>query len=258
MSAEYLGETFDIHGGGIDLVFPHHENEVAQSECAHRGAPVARYWMHNGHLNVEGAKMSKSLGNFVTIHELLHEQEFGDRKWPGAVLRLAMLMTHYRQPIDWTVKRLEDAERALRRMLYTVHQGVILNLPSDMTMPQPSSGLIDALLDDLNTPLAVGFHLNELMKAANPMGTFDFTLSAQLWADLLFLGVDPIQYFREQPNTFMEIDFKKEEIDALVDKRNEARRAKDFAEADRIRDELDAKGIVLKDGLDGTTWEVKR
>ncbi len=110
MSWAHLGETFDIHGGGIDLVFPHHENEIAQSCCAFGREVMANYWMHNGFLQVEGEKMSKSLGNFVTIHELLHTEKFGGRKWPGEVLRLAMLRTHYRQPIDWTVKALEEAE----------------------------------------------------------------------------------------------------------------------------------------------------
>ena len=115
MSWAHLGETFDIHGGGIDLVFPHHENEIAQSCCAFDREVMANYWMHNGFLQVEGEKMSKSLGNFVTIHELLHTEKFGGRKWPGEVLRLAMLRTHYRQPIDWTVKALEEVETALRR-----------------------------------------------------------------------------------------------------------------------------------------------
>ena len=116
MSWAHLGETFDIHGGGIDLVFPHHENEIAQSCCAFGREVMANYWMHNGFLQVEGEKMSKSLGNFVTIHELLHTEKFGGRKWPGEVLRLAMLRTHYRQPIDWTVKALEEAETSVAPM----------------------------------------------------------------------------------------------------------------------------------------------
>ncbi len=109
MSWKHLGESFDIHGGGIDLVFPHHENEIAQSRCAFHSGVMANVWMHNGFLQVEGEKMSKSLGNFVTIHELLHTEKFGGRKWPGEVLRLAMLRTHYRQPIDWTVQRLDGS-----------------------------------------------------------------------------------------------------------------------------------------------------
>ena len=115
MSWKHLGEVFDIHGGGIDLVFPHHENEIAQTRCAFGHDVMANVWMHNGFLQVEGEKMSKSLGNFVTIHELLNTEKFGGRKWPGEVLRLAMLRTHYRQPIDWTVKALEEAESTLRR-----------------------------------------------------------------------------------------------------------------------------------------------
>ena len=117
MSSQYLGEVFDIHGGGIDLVFPHHENELAQSCSAFGHDVMANVWMHNGHLQVEGEKMSKSLGNFVTIHELLHTDKFGGRSWPGEVLRLAMLKTHYRQPIDFTVKALEEAEQTLRPMV---------------------------------------------------------------------------------------------------------------------------------------------
>ena len=139
--------TFDIHGGGIDLVFPHHENEIAQSCCAFGSERMANLWMHNGFLQVEGEKMSKSLGNFVTIRELLMTEAFGGRKWPGEVLRLAMLRTHYRQPIDWTVRALEEAEATLDRWYETVGDAT----PGGDVAPT----VIDALSDDLNTPAAI-------------------------------------------------------------------------------------------------------
>ena len=139
--------TFDIHGGGIDLVFPHHENEIAQSCCAFGSSRMANVWMHNGFLQVEGEKMSKSLGNFVTIHELLHTTKFGDRKWPGEALRLAMLRTHYRQPIDWTVKALEEAEATLDRWYDAV---------GDVEAGgEPDGDVLNALTDDLNTPAVI-------------------------------------------------------------------------------------------------------
>ncbi|MGE5389141.1 MAG: cysteine--tRNA ligase, partial [Hyphomicrobiales bacterium] len=150
MSWAHLGETFDIHGGGIDLVFPHHENEIAQSCCAFDREVMANYWMHNGFLQVEGEKMSKSLGNFITIHDLLHTEKFGGRKWPGEVLRLAMLRTHYRQPIDWTVKALEEAETALRRWAEFVKKRETTGDSGAF-----SHQFAAALADDLNTPLAV-------------------------------------------------------------------------------------------------------
>ncbi|HEY8125661.1 MAG TPA: cysteine--tRNA ligase [Methylocystis sp.] len=150
MSWAHLGETFDIHGGGIDLVFPHHENEIAQSCCAFGQDVMANYWIHNGFLQVEGEKMSKSLGNFVTIHELLHTEKFGGRKWPGEVLRLAMLRTHYRQPIDWTVKALEEAEKTLQTWM-----GVVSNLDfSSVGIAEPKA-VLASLADDLNTPAAL-------------------------------------------------------------------------------------------------------
>ena len=145
MSWKHLGEEFDIHGGGIDLVFPHHENEIAQSRCAFHTPVMANYWMHNGFLQVEGEKMSKSLGNFVTIHELLHTSKFGSNHWHGYVLRLAMLMTHYRQPIDWTIERLVEARRTLKAWIDCA-EGFDEN-----PVPVPVE-LISALSDDLNTP----------------------------------------------------------------------------------------------------------
>ncbi|WP_292533589.1 cysteine--tRNA ligase [Methylocystis sp.] len=235
MSAAHLGETFDIHGGGIDLVFPHHENEIAQSCCAFGRDVMANYWMHNGFLQVEGEKMSKSLGNFVTIHELLHTEKFGGRKWPGEVLRLAMLRTHYRQPIDWTVKALEEAETNLTRLLERV---------GDATATVISPEVVQALLDDLNTPLA----LSKLHSVRDP---------SILAGSLRIFGLPAKRYvLRAEPGAFT---LQGQEIEMRIFARNAARASKNWAESDRIRDELAAMGIALKDNKDGTTtWEVKR
>ncbi|WP_027685272.1 cysteine--tRNA ligase [Rhizobium leguminosarum] len=240
MSKRYLGDVFDIHGGGLDLIFPHHENEIAQSRCAHGTEVMANVWMHNGFLQVEGRKMSKSEGNFVTIHELLHTEIFGGRKWPGQVLRLAMLMTHYREPIDFSIKRLEEAERLLAKWPAT-----------DAGDAAPDESVLNALSDDLNTVAAVQA-LHALAQAAHTDPDVGATFAAT--ADLL--GLLPKR---------MEVDEAvASAIDALVAMRLEMLKAKNFTEADKIRDELSAKGIQLKDGKDPvtgervTTWEVKR
>ncbi|HEV7337617.1 MAG TPA: cysteine--tRNA ligase [Bosea sp. (in: a-proteobacteria)] len=236
--------VFDIHGGGIDLVFPHHENELTQSCCAfggEGGAPLmANIWMHNGFLQVEGEKMSKSLGNFVTINELLATESFGGRKWPGEVLRLTMLRTHYRQPIDWTVKALEEAERTL--LDWSAAAG-------DSTAGKVPAAVLDALSDDLNTSQVLA-ELHALRKAG------DF---AGLKASLDLLGIALPQVATTQIDPAL-----RDRVEAAIVARLEARRAKNFGESDRIRDELAAMGIALKDGKDPatgeaiTTWEVKR
>ncbi|MGR6466152.1 cysteine--tRNA ligase [Rhizobium sp. PAMB 3182] len=234
MSGRYLGDTFDIHGGGLDLIFPHHENEIAQSRCAHGSAVMANVWMHNGFLQVEGRKMSKSEGNFVTIHELLATEKFGGRTWPGDVLRLAMLMTYYREPIDFSIKRLEEAERMLAKWP--------AGLAADGDV-HPS--VLEALGDDLNTVAAIQA-LHHLASTNAP----EFAASAAL------LGVLPAK---------AEVsDDLSEAVAALVAMRLELIKAKNWGEADKIRDDLLAKGIQLKDGKDPetgervTTWEVKR
>ncbi len=240
MSGRYLGETFDIHGGGLDLIFPHHENEIAQSRCAHGTHVMANVWMHNGFVQVEGRKMSKSDGNFITIHELLHTETFGGRKWAGDVLRLAMLMTHYREPIDFSVKRLEEAERLLAKWP-----------AADTSDAEPDQTVLDALADDLNTVAAVQA-IHALAQAANadPEKLPAFAASAAL------LGVLPKKAVVD--------DAIAAAVDSLVEMRLEMLKAKNFAEADRIRDDLLAKGIQLKDGKDKetgervTTWEIKR
>jgi cysteinyl-tRNA synthetase len=228
---------FDIHGGGIDLVFPHHENEIAQSCSAFHSARMANFWMHNGFLQVESEKMSKSLGNFVTIHELLHTTKFGGRKWPGEVLRLAMLRTHYRQPIDWTVKALEEAEATLDRW----YESVGTSAPDGSVAPS----VIEALSDDLNTPGAI----SELHQLGHQRD------GRTLRASLQMLGIPMI--FRESLRDAVLVDAP--EIDALVATRAAARAAKNWAESDRLRDELAALGVAIKDNKDGTTtWEPKR
>ncbi|BCH60134.1 cysteine--tRNA ligase [Agrobacterium vitis] len=240
MSKRYLGEVFDIHGGGLDLIFPHHENEIAQSCCANDTSVMANMWMHNGFVQVEGRKMSKSDGNFFTINELLDTENFGGRKWPGEVLRLAMLMTHYREPIDFSVKRLEEAER------------LIAKWPTgEAGDAAPDQSVLDALTDDLNTVAAVQA-LHALASAANsdPSRLPAFVASAAL------LGLTAK---KAEVNEDLSAA-----IDALVEMRLEMLKTKNFAEADKIRDDLLAKGIQLKDGKSKdtgervTTWEVKR
>ncbi|QGM99028.1 cysteine--tRNA ligase [Methylocystis parvus] len=255
MSWAHLGETFDIHGGGVDLVFPHHENEIAQSCCAFSQPVMANYWMHNGFLQVEGEKMSKSLGNFVTIHELLHTEKFGGRKWPGEVLRLAMLRTHYRQPIDWTVKALEEAELSLKK--WAIETGVV-EVDGDgfgMGYGSPDGDgygggfagvriVLEALEDDLNTPFALtAIHAIED--------------SQELKAALNLIGVNVRSYARWVEGERRSVNV--EHVSSLIAARLAARLARNWGESDRIRDELAAMGIALKDNKDGTTtWEVKR
>jgi cysteinyl-tRNA synthetase len=252
MSEKHLGQVFDIHGGGIDLVFPHHENEIAQSRCVHETPVMANVWMHNGFLQVEGEKMSKSLGNFITIHELLATDTFGGQPWHGRVIRMAMLSTHYRQPIDWTVDRLVQARAHLAELAEILH-GIA---PADV----PHADVVAAISDDLNTPSAISI-IHGLAKSAR-RGNAE--TAAELKAALQFLGL----YDNEKPDDFFvgaaapAID--EVEICRLIAARLEARNAKDFKTADRIRDELAAKGIQLKDAKDAatgrivTTWEVKR
>jgi cysteinyl-tRNA synthetase len=249
MSAKHLGETFDIHGGGIDLVFPHHENEVAQSRCAHGTELMANVWMHNGFLQVEGEKMSKSLGNFVTPHELLREQ-------PGEAVRLAMLMTHYRQPINWTAKGLAEARRALDHW-YELTAAV----EADGGDAQPDPEVLAALSDDLNTPKAVSV-LHELRTAA-VHGDAEAARRLKTSARLMgLLQLTSAEWAAWRPESAAEIDAT--QVEALIAARIEARGAKNWAEADRIRDELVAMSVVLKDAKDPatgdlvTTWQIAR
>jgi cysteinyl-tRNA synthetase len=260
MSWKHLGEIFDIHGGGIDLVFPHHENEIAQSRCAFHTAVMANYWMHNGFLQVEGEKMSKSLGNFVTIRELLAQQAT-DPRW-GEILRLNMLRTHYRQPMDWTRANLSES----MTIYANLRRAVIL---ANRAHAKPSGALLDALADDLNTPAAIN-ELHQLAaKAMSPSGT-PADAAAELVGSLLLLGFDrAVDHVKEDPSLHAGLARAFEEdsarqkgldptwLDRQVEARAAARKAKNFAESDRIRDQLAGMGVVLKDNKDGTTtWEI--
>jgi cysteinyl-tRNA synthetase len=311
MAWKHLGEQFDIHGGGIDLVFPHHENELAQTACAFHADRMANVWMHNGFLQVEGDKMSKSLGNFVTIRELL-----GD--WTGAVVRYAMFQTHYRQPINWTTSRLEDARREIggwasmysgSEAHHDYQQRKFRKIP-----PQPTRELIAALADDLNTSNAITVLRRQFSEKSSTEGlTKEFFQNCEFLGllngenigaledthvsgtnvlpRLLFDAIPSVMSFRVgTANNRPEIVLRAEQdlaaigvkatirrdgyvdlapldksgeidsaaIDALISDRTAARARKDFKESDRIRDELAAMGVVIKDSKDGTTWEIAR
>jgi cysteinyl-tRNA synthetase len=247
MAWKHLGETFDIHGGGIDLVFPHHENEIAQTRCTFHTPGMANVWMHNGFLQVEGRKMAKSEGNFITISELLRSDNFGGRAWSGDVLRLAMLQTHYRQPIDWTVNGLELA-------FHTLDDWFRAAAPSPNG--PPNQGVVEALLDDLNTPRMIA-ELHAIRKQI-PYDQHG-KAAVELANTLSFLGFMQQNFFAWIAKMNDQVVGDSGRIDTLIDARNAARKTKDFKEADRIRDELHAMGVELEDHKDGTTtWKVKR
>jgi cysteinyl-tRNA synthetase len=254
MSWKYLGEIFDIHGGGIDLVFPHHENELAQTRCAFGHAIMAQVWMHNGHLQVKGDKMSKSLGNFVTIRDLWQGSVFGGRRWDGAVLRFALLRAHYRQPTDISLKALEEAEKTLLSWAALLPEAR-WNDPSS----ENSAAVVAALSDDLNTPLAITYLHQLAVEARNGVEL----ARIQLRNGALLLGLDlgELSATIEQERVLRR-DADPEwvaSINQLVTARNAARVAKDWLESDRIRNALLAMGVVLKDLKDGTSeWEPRR
>src|SRR4051812_577178 len=230
MSAAHLGETFDIHGGGLDLIFPHHENEIAQSRSAFGHAIMAKYWMHNGFLNISGEKMSKSLGNFFTVHELLDQ-------YPGEAIRLLLLSAHYRQPLDFTHEGLQQAKATLDRwygMLRSKAVGEANAVPQSVE---------DALSDDLNTPMAISaMHQLDDAPALRAGGVA-----------LGLLQQDPEAWFRWTPAGAS--GPTEAEIEAAIAARQAARKAKDFKQSDRIRDDLKTKGVILEDGPKGTTWK---
>jgi cysteinyl-tRNA synthetase len=238
MSEETLGPTFDIHGGGLDLIFPHHENEIAQSVCAHGGRPFARYWLHNGMLTVGGAKMAKSEGNFVTVRQALAEA-------PGEVIRLALLSTHYRDPLDWTEARLRQARQTLIRFYRA------LDLPGARTANAIEEKFLTALGDDLNVPLALSY-LHELTGAIYRAS--DDAERGQLQGALTAAG-QLLGLLEQPPKDFLGSGMADAGIDARVAARRQARKERRFADADKIRDELAAEGVVLEDiPGGGTIW----
>ena len=241
MSSKLLGNDFDIHGGGSDLIFPHHENECAQSCCAYPGTHFAHYWVHTGMLMINGVKMSKSLGNFYTVDEIL-------AKYPAEALRLLFLTTHYHQPFNFTFEGLEQAKNILDKF----YNALLKNADVLVEKVAPSEKLINALADDLNTPLALSY-LHETLSNLNKAETIEerSKYKSELLANAYMLGL----LYNDAENWFKGADEDNSEIEALIAKRAEAKKNKDWATADAIRNELKEKGIVLEDGPNGTTWK---
>ena len=236
MSERYLGQTFDIHAGGLDLIFPHHENEIAQSCCAHGTDEMARYWVHNGYVTVEGEKMSKSLGNFTTVREALDKHR-------GEAVRYALLNAHYRAPLDYSDASVSEAKQNLDKLYRAAGDA-----PASDSLPD---AFVAALSDDLNTPLAISV-LHKLAKSAN---NGDQQAASDLKACAAMLGLLQMTEDRWIKGSAGEGDLSDAAIEALIEERNQARLARDFAKADEIRDTLSQQGIALLDGADGTSWE---
>ena len=245
MAGKHLGRTIDIHAGGQDLIFPHHENELVQSSCAHDGEPFARYWLHNGFLSIEHEKMSKSIGNVLLVHELI-------RTIPGEVIRLALLSAHYRQPLDWSGETIESARKMLDR-LYGAIRGIDVSV-GERSATEPPGKVLAALKDDLNTPKAMAeiFNLAKMLNKADDEAERSRLATEILAAgDLLgLLQNDPEDWFAGSDDAALSPD----DIQTLIARRNEARAEKDFAAADAIRDELASNGVSIEDGPGGTRW----
>ena len=245
MAEAHLGRTIDIHAGGQDLVFPHHENEMAQSTCAHDGEPFARYWLHNGFLSMDREKMSKSLGNVLLVHDLI-------KKIPGEVMRLALLSAHYRQPLDWSEETLNSARRMLDR-LYGAVRGIEVS-DEARAAAEPPEVLLAALEDDLNSPKAMAefFGLARKLNKTSDVAEQQQMAAAMFAAgDLMgLLQTDPEQWFAGNA----EGQISAEEIEVLLAKRKQAKAERDFETSDGIRDQLAAAGVSIEDGRDGTTW----
>lgn len=245
MAETHLGETIDIHGGGQDLIFPHHENEIAQSVCSHGGKPFARYWMHNGFVTVDKRKMSKSLGNTLVVHELLKQH-------PGEVLRYLLISAHYRQPLDWSEQELERARKTLDR-LYSV-----LRTAADRFGPfhpdeRSGEAFLEALRDDLNTPVAIA----EFNRVARDLAKAETAEEARRAAGELLADAALIGLLQTAPDAWFgtaAADPENVRIEQLIARRNAARAGRDFQAADAIRDELTALGVVLEDGDGVTRW----
>jgi cysteinyl-tRNA synthetase len=249
MAEKHLGRTIDIHAGGQDLVFPHHENELAQSRCAHDGEPFARYWLHNGFLSLNNTKMSKSLGNVLLVHNMV-------KTIPGEVIRLALLSAHYRQPLDWSDDSIEAARSKLDR-LYGAVRGVEI-AEAERTQSEPVAAVVAALEDDLNTPRALAEMFNlarELNKAT--AGEVRSRLAAELLASGDLVGLmqtDVEEWFSGGGDSDSSSELSADDIEKLLQQREAARAARDFAAADNIRDQLAAAGIAIEDGSDGSRW----
>lgn len=243
MSTHYLGADFDIHAGGADLQFPHHENEIAQSCCANEGSDYAHTWVHNGFLTVESEKMSKSLGNFVTVHDLLDAKHI-----QGEVIRYALLSAHYRKPLDWSEKLVSDAQKALDHFYRLIEEY------DGVTAPNEIDGVLQALYDDLNTPLAIA-NLHQLAKTASEAKENKQQALANLYHAGKIMGI-----FASSAEAWFasDVEIDAEAIEALIAKRYEARKEKNWAEADRLRDEIEAKGVILEDKPDGSSsWHAR-
>ena len=245
MAEKHLGDTIDIHAGGQDLVFPHHENECAQSRCAHDGAPFARYWLHNGFLSLDQTKMSKSLGNVVLVHELIETI-------PGEVVRLALLSAHYRQPLDWSAETLQSARKMLDR-LYGAVRGIKVSDEARAAAVVPPE-LVEALEDDLNTPKAMAefFALARKLNKSNDAQEME-SLAASMYASGELMGLlssDPEKWFSGDAGDGMAADA----IEALIVERNQAKSERDFQRADEIREQLKEAGVEIQDSREGTTW----
>ena len=241
MSNKFLGQDFDIHGGGADLQFPHHENEIAQSKCANHGSNYAKYWMHNGFLTVSGEKMSKSLGNFITIADLI------EKNISGIVIRFLLLSTHYRKPLDFTDKALKDATKSIEKFYSILDQNSFSLEKFDNPYLEK---VILSLKDDLNSPLAFSI-LHSLVKDFKNSDQKE-KLQSNLVEILEFLGLLDQNYFSSKSR----ININEDYILAKIEERNIAKKNKDYAKADKIRNELLSSNVIIKDSKDGTGWEI--
>ena len=241
MAKKYLGETLDIHGGGSDLIFPHHENECAQSICSHKGEPFANFWVHHGMIDFNDTKMSKSEGNLLLIKDLLEDI-------PGEVVRMALISAHYRKPINWSNDLIKDSKKKLDRLYGAIRKIDIFH------NTEPSNEVLLALADDLNTPKALSalFNIVKLINnSEDPVERDKYASTLMASASLLgLMTMSADEWFKTTPNGVL----TREEIEHLITQRERARKSKNFSESDRIRNDLLQKGVVIEDGPDGTEW----